>query len=129
MKQKKLLGDIVFRFQQIGKVHGVRFGNLAVEQIAAALKRIAGLGLRLRVSELDVSIPDNSQASLQKQAKKYAAVMRMLSKYTDQLEAVQVWGLTDGMSWIAAKYPLLFDRAGQPKPAFWAVAEPEKYAE
>ena len=102
--------------------HGVDYPSN--EQIAAALKRIAGLGLKLRVSELDVSIPDNSQASLQKQAKKYAAVMRMLSKYTDQLEAVQVWGLTDGMSWIAAKYPLLFDRTGQPKPAFWAVADP-----
>ncbi len=94
-------------------------------QIENALKRIAALGLRLRVSELDVTIPDNTDASYTNQAKKYAAIMRMLNQYPDQLIAVQVWGVSDNMSWRASKYPLLFDKNLQPKPAFWAVADPD----
>ena len=51
--------------------------------------------------------------------------MRMLNQYPDQLIAVQVWGVSDNMSWRSNKYPLLFDKNLQPKPAFWAVADPD----
>ncbi|MBR4331341.1 MAG: endo-1,4-beta-xylanase [Clostridia bacterium] len=96
-------------------------------QIENAVKRIAALGLKLRVSELDVGIPNNSETSLQKQAKKYADIMRILDKYADQFIAVQVWGVSDNVSWRSAKYPLLFDKALNPKPAFWAVADPSAW--
>ena len=90
-------------------------------QIAASLQRVAQTGLRLRVSELDVTVPDNSAASFEKQAAYYGNIMTMLELYKDQIEAVQVWGVSDDLSWRAPKYPLLFDAALQPKPAFWAV--------
>jgi endo-1,4-beta-xylanase len=51
--------------------------------------------------------------------------MKILIAHSDQFEAVQVWGLTDMMSWRSRQYPLLFDGRGNPKPAFWAVADPE----
>ena len=94
------------------------------QQIENALQRIAALGLKLRVSELDVTIPNGTEASYANQAKKYAAIMKMLDQYAGQMIAVQVWGVSDDLSWRAAKYPLLFDKNLQPKPAFWAVADP-----
>ena len=105
--------------------HSVGFPSM--EMIAAAVKRIAGLGLKLRVSELDVGVDNNSEASFRKQAQKYAQIMRLLLQYSDQFEAVQVWGVTDSMSWRSGSYPLLFDSRRNPKPAFWAVAEPRGY--
>jgi endo-1,4-beta-xylanase len=44
------------------------------------------------------------------------------------LDRLTFWGVTDGDSWLniwpvkgRTSYPLLFDRAGEPKPAFDAV--------
>ena len=89
------------------------------------MQSVAALGLKLRVSELDVGIKKLTPAALQNQAKKYAEVMRLVLQYADQFEAVQVWGLTDNMSYRSRNFPLLFDAKGNPKPAFWAVADPE----
>ena len=104
--------------------HGVAFPSIG--QIRTAVETVAALGLRLRVSELDVMVDNNSEAAFKKQAKYYADVMKILIAHSDQFEAVQVWGLTDMMSWRGSQYPLLFDGKGNPKPAFWAVADPEQ---
>ncbi len=93
--------------------------------LAKAVQSVAALGLKLRVSELDVGIKKYSETALNNQAKKYAEVMNLVLQYADQFEAVQVWGLTDKMSYRSYEYPLLFDADGNPKPAFWAVADPE----
>jgi endo-1,4-beta-xylanase len=49
-------------------------------------------------------------------------------KYPGVITRVTFWGVTDGDSWLnnwpvrgRTAYPLLFDRDGQPKPAFHAV--------
>lgn len=102
--------------------HSVGFPSM--EMISASVERIAGMGLKLRVSELDVGTDGNTESSFTKQAEKYAAIMRLLLDHKDQMEAVQVWGLTDDMSWRRANYPLLFDGKFNPKPAFYAVADP-----
>ena len=103
--------------------HSVSFPSIS--QIRTAVQTIAELGIRLRVSELDVTVDNNSEASFKKQAKYYADVMKILIDYSDQFEAVQVWGLCDMMSWRGSQFPLLFDGRGNPKPAFWAVADPD----
>lgn len=90
-----------------------------------AVRSVADLGLKLRVSELDVGIKSYTEESLAKQAKKYADVMKLMLSYADQTEAVEVWGLKDDMSYRSYEYPLLFDARLNPKPAFWAVADPE----
>ena len=96
----------------------------SASQISASVERIAALGLRLRVSELDVGTSGNSETAFRKQAKVYADVMRELLFHADQFEAVQVWGISDQTSWRASQYPLLFDGALRPKPAFWAMLDP-----
>lgn len=102
--------------------HGIGFPS--IQMIRTAVERIANLNIRLRVSELDVTVDNNSESSFTKQAKYYADVMKILIEHSDQFEAVQVWGLCDTMSWRGSQYPLLFDGYGNPKPAFWAVADP-----
>ena len=77
-------------------------------------------------------LPDSSQQAL---ARRYAELFGVYMKYRDVIERVTFWGVTDGDSWLngwpvrgRTSYPLLFDRAGQPKPAFDAVirmARPE----
>ena len=101
--------------------HGLSFPS--VELIGASVRRIAALGLRLRVSELDITIDKYSEANLNMQAVKYGDIMKLLLPYSDQLEAVQVWGITDTKSWRAPQYPLLFTGSLAAKPAFWAVIE------
>ena len=105
--------------------HSIGFPSMVL--IEMSVENIAKLGLRLRVSEMDVGVSNNSESSFTKQAQMYAAVMRLLLKHSDQFEAVQIWGLTDAMSWRSREYPLLFDKNMNPKPAFWAVADPESY--
>ena len=77
-------------------------------------------------------LPDSVQQAL---ARRYADLFGVYIKYRDVIERVTFWGVTDGDSWLngwpvrgRTSYPLLFDRAGQPKPAFDAVirmARPE----
>ncbi len=91
--------------------------------IKSAVDQVAATGLRLRVSELDIGVNKNTEEAFTNQAKKYKDVMNIILSHADQFEAVQVWGLTDLMSWRSRNYPLLFDGRGNPKPSFWAVAE------
>ena len=102
-------------------------GEPSNAMIKACVDQVAKTGLKLRVSELDIGVNSNSATGFANQAKKYAEVMKILMDHSDQFEAVQVWGLTDAMSWRSRNYPLLFDGNGNPKPAFWAVADPENY--
>jgi endo-1,4-beta-xylanase len=70
-------------------------------------------------------LPDSEQEVL---AKRYAELFRVFLKHRDVVTRVTFWGVTDGDSWKnnwpvkgRTNYPLLFDRSGQPKPAFDAV--------
>jgi endo-1,4-beta-xylanase len=70
-------------------------------------------------------LPDSVQQAL---AKRYADLFGVYMKHKDAITRVTFWGVTDGDSWLngwpvrgRTSYPLLFDRAGHPKPAFGAV--------
>jgi endo-1,4-beta-xylanase len=61
-------------------------------------------------------------------ARRYADLFGVFVKYRGVISRVTFWGVTDGDSWLnnwpvrgRTAYPLLFDRNGQPKPAFQAV--------
>ena len=99
-----------------------------ISLITKAVDSIAALGLRLRVSELDIGVKNPTERDLQKQKERYKAIMQLMLRYSDQTEAVQVWGLTDNMSWRTGENPLLFDKSRNPKPAFYGVIEAAKEA-
>lgn len=72
-------------------------------------------------------LPDSVQQQL---AKDYAQLFQLFMKHRDKIERVTFWGVHDGQSWLngwpvrgRTNHPLLFDRKGQPKPAFKAVVE------
>jgi endo-1,4-beta-xylanase len=70
-------------------------------------------------------LPDTVQQAL---AQRYAGLFGVFLKHRGVIARVTFWGVTDGDSWLnnwpvkgRTNYPLLFDRAAQPKPAFDAV--------
>jgi len=72
-------------------------------------------------------LPDAVQMALSKQ---YASLFAVYLKHSAVMSRVTFWGVTDKDSWKndwpvvgRTDYPLLFDRAGEPKPAFDAVIQ------
>jgi endo-1,4-beta-xylanase len=62
------------------------------------------------------------------QARRYSDLFAVYLKHRDVIDRVTFWGVTDADTWLnnwpvrgRTNYPLLFDRAGKPKPAFDAV--------
>lgn len=77
-------------------------------------------------------LPDNIQQQL---ASDYEALFQLFLKHKDKIERVTFWGVNDGQSWLndwpvrgRTNYPLLFDRAFNPKPAFYKVIATRKGA-
>jgi endo-1,4-beta-xylanase len=75
-------------------------------------------------------LPEESQQAL---AKRYADLFRVFIEHRKSMGRVTLWGVTDGGSWLnnfptrgRTNYPLLFDREGKPKPAFFAVLNEAK---
>jgi endo-1,4-beta-xylanase len=81
--------------------------------------------LRAQLNPYANGLPDSVQQAL---AKRYAELFAVFVKHSDVIDRVTFWGVTDGDSWLndwpvrgRTSYPLLFDRTGNPKPAFQAV--------
>ena len=75
-------------------------------------------------------LPDPIQQRL---AERYAGLFRVFVKHRDVLKRVTLWGVSDDTTWLnnwpirgRTNYPLLFDRNGNPKPAFESVVETGK---
>ena len=99
------------------------------DDIAANVRRLAELGLKVNISEMDVRIrdaPGNLTQKLEMQRRVYHDVIAPCIE-EDGFQAVTFWGLIDSQSWInnffGSDDPLLFDRDYRPKPAYWGVME------
>jgi len=127
---RKLLADGV-------PIHGVglQMHLFAVEypkpeDIAANVRRLAALGLKVAISEMDVRIKDlplDMPARLEMQRRIYHDVIAACMK-EEGFIGVTFWGFTDAHSWIneagqGPDHPLLFDENYQPKPAYWGVMD------
>jgi len=126
---KKLLGDGV-------PIHGVglQMHISATDypnpnEIAANIRRLAALGLKVNFSEMDVRIRDltgSLSRRLEVQKQVYHDIIAACIQEQGFI-AVTFWGFTDAHSWIdswfGADDPLLFDENYKPKPAYWGVLE------
>ena len=104
--------------------------DLAPGAITAALNDLTSLGLKVRISELDVSLSRASGGDLEsRQAALFAeAAHAYASLPKAQQSDITFWGLEDGQSSLhgenASDAPLLFDDSGRPKPAAAAFERP-----
>lgn len=130
-KQRALLA-LAGRLRARGvPIDGIGLQNHAVADDApdraswdSTIGRVAALGLKLEITEMDVALPDGAQPDAAfegAQAKAYhdaAAACRAAAACT----GLTTWGVTDRWSWLGAdKRPLPYDAAGAPKPAATAL--------
>jgi len=123
--------------------------NLPFAAIDKAISDYASLGLKVSISELDVTIRGtaggqlNAQGAgaaggggrrggrggpaspqdLQAQAEAYAKLFTIFAKHKDVIDRVTFWGLNDRRSWRAGQNPLIFDANNQRKPAYVAIVD------
>ena len=101
--------------------------------IASNIARLTALGLQVHITELDVSLPVDSNGqprayNLSRQADVYRGIVRACLS-SPGCTAIQTWGFTDKYSWIGSHshgtrgQALPFDRAYQPKSSYRAVIE------
>jgi endo-1,4-beta-xylanase len=102
-------------------------GAFPADEMAANLRRLSDLGLRISLTEVDFRIPTPaSAANLQAQRLAYEKLIG-LCLANPACKTIVFWGLNDGQSWIPGNYPgqgapLLFDDAFKAKPAYDGVA-------
>ena len=133
-------------------IHGIGLqGHWAVnepsrEQLDSTLREFAQLGLKLQITELDISVyPKEHNARDRKaedykteftadkeqmQLEKYKMIFELFRKYKSAISGVTFWNISDRSSWLdnfpvrgRKDYPLLFDKDLKPKKVFWEVVK------
>jgi endo-1,4-beta-xylanase len=115
------------------------------QELEETIQRFASLGLKVQVTELDVSVypwekdrrqlrPGEQQPYTkemeEKQSAKYKEIFNTLRAEKAAISGVTFWNVSDRYSWLDTypvqgrkNYPLLFDTAYKPKTAFWSVVD------
>ena len=115
------------------------------DDLIATIKEFSSLGLKIQVTEMDISVypwekssrkkrPDEQDAYTpeieQKQADKYAELFKIFREYKDVITGVTFWNISDKHTWLdyypvpgRKNYPLLFDQNLQPKKAYYKVID------
>ena len=126
-----------------------RSGGVPFEDIENAIADYASLGLKVSITELDVTIRGASGGQfgggfggrrvrgstppsvedLNAQAEDYAKLFEIFMKHENVIERVTFWGLNDRRTWRWGQHPLLFDANNNPKPAYAAIVNDSEEAE
>ena len=133
-------------------IHGIGLqGHWAINepsegQLDSTIGRFAELGLKLQITELDISVypkehtarerkeDDNNTAFTEEKERKqtdmYKMCFNVFRKFKNVLSGVTFWNISDRSSWLdnfpvrgRKDYPLLFDKNLAPKKAFWEVVK------
>lgn len=95
--------------------------NTSIDMFVNTAKRFCDEGYEVQLTELDVGVPAPTEDNFEKQGRYFENLMKGIVKLRRSganITAVTVWGLSDGFTWRPNDYPLLFDKALAPKPAF-----------
>lgn len=113
------------------------------KELKDAIKKYASLGLKVQVTELDISIYPSGRSGTEnadsirlktpwqeKQADQYKKVFKIFRDYKNVISGVTFWNVSDRYSWLdnepvrgRKNYPLLFDENLQPKKAYREVVD------
>jgi endo-1,4-beta-xylanase len=105
-------------------------GAPSTVELSANMQRLAGLGLEIHITEMDVRLQystSDPSTKLAEQADIYRSVLSVCLSVSS-CKAFLTWGLSDRYSWIPGftgkpDAPLLFDKGGLPKPAYFAIVK------
>ncbi len=112
------------------QMHTYLDGPPPFQELVQNMQRLSDLGLSIFITEMDVKLQYSQAApfdKLEQQAELYKQVF-FACLLTPNCRGFSTWGLTDYYSWIPDytgkdDAPLLFDRKGQPKPAYHAIMD------
>ncbi len=109
----------------------------AVDELKKSIELYAGLGLRIHVTELDISMfrsgdyskPEKpTQRMDELHAELYEKFFRVFREYKEVIDCVTLWGVADDDTWLdnfpvhnRKNWPLLFDVEHKPKEAFHRI--------
>jgi endo-1,4-beta-xylanase len=128
----------------IGMQMHINLRTPTVKEIQDAIERFASLGVKVMITELDISIYTSdtearkaaTPALLLEQAQRYKdlfAMFRDQKQKGNLADMVLIWGPSDAGSWKnnfpvpgRTDAPLLFDARLQSKPAFWGLVQPSR---
>lgn len=88
--------------------------------LSNTVKRYATIGLNCIFTEIDIAVYSQTTADLNKQADIYKQITEVFLM-NDNCPHMVLWGVSDQHSWIADRFPLLFDNNIKEKPAYYAV--------
>lgn len=145
----------MFRLVKSLKDAGVPVGGIGLQghwavnepskkQLDSTMKRFADLGLKIQITELDISVypkehnarerrPEDTDTTFtmakeQKQIEVYKNSFEVFKKYRKHLSGITFWNVSDRSSWLdnfpvknRKDHPLLFDKNLQPKKAYYEV--------
>lgn len=111
-----------------------------IEEIREAIELYASLGVRLHITELDISSFrfDDRRVDLLKPTdemeelltRRYDEIFGLFREYRSAIDSVTFWGAADSHTWLDGfpvrgrlNWPLPFDRELKPKSAFWRILE------
>jgi len=113
--------------------------NTNIANVRSTIEKFVAIGVKVDISELDVEIKSVGSGNFGRgkngfttdgekrvQALKYAELFSLFKEFSDHIQRVTLWGMDDELSWKSLGNPCLWDVDLNPKPAFWAVADPEK---
>jgi len=110
--------------------------NTPIESVENSLNLFSKLeGIEVSITELDVTITGSEKTSVLSdehgiiQGQVYAQLFQVYKKYHAIIKRITFWGIEDSTSWRSDRFPTLFNKDLTPKPAFFAVANPEKFLE
>ena len=111
----------------------------SMKQIRKAIEKYAKLGLKLQVTEMDISVFSHTdhqriekptERMLELQAKAYGEAFALFREYKDVIDCVTLWGVADDVTWLdnfpvynRKNWPLLFDEEHQPKEALCRIMD------
>lgn len=149
-KRKKIIQLLKSLISKGIPIHGVGLqGHWAIneppgKQLEETMADFAALGLKLQITELDISVYSKEHEMRQRQSgdsaiaftagkeqrqlEQYRLCFDIFRKYRHVLTGVTFWNISDRYSWLdnfpvrgRKDYPLLFDKELHPKKAFWEV--------
>jgi endo-1,4-beta-xylanase len=156
-KKREKIYQMVKKLKESGiPIHAVglqghwSINNPSREELEKSVQMFSSLGLKVQVTELDVSVYGGRQGGQliqgqrrdsvnaftpemeEPQREKYKMVFDVFRQYRNDITGITFWNLYDRYTWLDGRgrknYPLLFDMNRQPKKAYWDVVNftPEK---